>query len=104
MTLHAPCDCRATNAHAAFREAARALDIARTAGLHEPGLSDSGCRLLAGDVAVALEAMAKLVRSSGLEAVPTSPGAHSLHALVQHLSVGVSMARHTAGHGSEPND
>jgi len=96
VTVHANIDDSAASTRAALKEAEQALRIALGSSRHQQ-LSDPACRLVAGDVASTLDAMARLLRSVGLAAVPTSPGTHDLHALIQHLNTGISMARSAAG-------
>jgi hypothetical protein len=92
-----------SNVHVALREATQALTVARISRRQLPVLSVSEAQLLCADVAAMLDAAAKLLRSAGLEVLPTSAVAHRLQALVQHLTAGVSIARHESrGDGDRP--
>jgi hypothetical protein len=82
----------ANNVHIALREATQALTVAMVSRRRLPVLSVSDAHLLCADVAALLDAAAKLLRSAGLEVLPTSVVAHRLQALVQHLAAGVSIA------------
>jgi hypothetical protein len=89
--------CPANNAHAALSEATRALTIAHDATPAHRAIGAPTCRMLAADIAANLDALSRLLRASGLGAVPISADAHNLYALVQHLGLGVTMARRAAG-------
>lgn len=92
-----PVDSVVTSAHVALREATAALLHGKNACRHADDLDRSGVELLAADVAAALEAMAGLVRSVGVEPVPTSAASHDMHALLQSLVSAASLGRRAAG-------
>lgn len=92
-----PVDPAVTSAHIALREATSALLHGRDASRHASDLDESGIELLASDVAAALEAMAALVRSTGVEPVPTSAASHDMHALLHSLSSTAALSRRAAG-------
>jgi hypothetical protein len=76
------------NVHIALREATQALTVAWISRRRFPVLSVNEAHLLCGDVAALLDAAAKLLRTAGLEVLPTSVVAHRLQALVQHSTSG----------------
>jgi hypothetical protein len=84
----------AENALCALREATAALRNAT----HRRTVQDSGIDKaeLVADLARNLEALAALVRTTGLEPIPTTPASHNLHAVVQGVSATAAMARRLA--------
>jgi hypothetical protein len=87
----------ATSAHTALREAAAALSHGRNATRAGAPLGEPGYKLLGAEVAAALDCLAGLLRSVGLEPVPTSSVSHEYHSLLQQVVYSASLARRVAG-------
>jgi hypothetical protein len=84
----------AENAICALRESTEALRKATD----RRAVRDSGidrAELIA-ELAINLEALAPLVRSTGLEPIPTTPASHNLQAVVQGVTATAVMARRIA--------
>ena len=92
-----PLDTAVTSAHVALREATAALLHGKNACRRTGSLDADGVELLAADVAAALEAIAGLVRSTGVEPVPTSAASHDMHALLHSLHSAAGLSRRAAG-------
>ena len=86
-----------TSAHVALREATAALLHGRNACRHTGDLDGDGVELLAVDVAAALEAIAGLIRATGVEPVPTSAASHDMHAVLHSLHSTAALSRRAAG-------
>jgi acyl transferase domain-containing protein len=85
-----------TNAHIGLREATRALTAAETGCSAEIRLSEPGSQRLAADLAATLDAVARLLRVTRVDANPVSPTAHGLHILAQHIDMAAAGARKAA--------
>lgn len=92
-----PLDTAVTSAHVALREATAALLHGRNACRHTDDLDADGVELLAADVAAALEAIAGLIRCTGVEPVTTSAASHDMHALLHSLHSTAGLSRRAAG-------
>jgi hypothetical protein len=84
----------AENAICALREATVALRTASGRRTDRERSSDE-VELIA-DLATNLEALAALVRTTGLEPVPTTPMSHNLQAVLQGITATAGMARRLA--------
>jgi hypothetical protein len=77
----------------ALRDASSAL----RAGSESPDAAgevpESGKPNLATEVAHVLDGIVRLLRTVDLDPVPTSQAGHNLHAVVQHLTAGSTLAR-----------
>ncbi|WP_328306059.1 hypothetical protein [Actinomycetospora sp. NBC_00405] len=90
-----------TGAHAALREATRALSVRRDGTTHAE-LTETAYRTLAADLAVTLDAVAGLLRSVGVGVRPNAT-THGLLTVAEHLDVGALMARRAGvDHDSQP--
>lgn len=82
-----------TVALTALREAASALNKGSEAGDGAGDVAESGKPGLATEIAHVLDGMVRLLRTVDLDAVPTTQAGHNLHAVVQHLTAGSTLAR-----------
>jgi hypothetical protein len=89
-----------TNVHTALREATAALANGRRRDGAQAHLSPPACELLARDLADTVDAVVRLLRTAGIEAVPTSSISHDLQAIVQELVACATLAHRVAGAGS----
>jgi hypothetical protein len=80
----------------ALREAAAALCVGCRSCRTRSG-TEADCRVLAADVAEALDAMVALLRAAGLGSMPTSAASHGLFAVLQGVSASAVTARRAAG-------
>lgn len=87
-----------TSANIALREATAALGVKRDISTIAPHLNASACEALTADVGSTLDAVLRLLRTAGLEPVPTSAASHNLQALIQQVTTAAAMAHRTAGH------
>jgi hypothetical protein len=95
MAVHADA---VTSANIALREATAALAVKRDISGIAPHLNASACEALTADVGGTLDAVLRLLRTAGLEPVPTSAASHNLQALIQQVTTAATMAHRTAGH------
>ena len=86
-----------SNVQTGLHEAARALAIASRARPESDPMSVPDCRDLASEITAVLDGVVDVLRSAGLAAVPTSPEAHTLHAVMQQTAVAGSLARRAGG-------
>jgi hypothetical protein len=91
MTTSAP----ATSAHAALREATRALSV-RGEGTTDADLTTTDFRTLAADLADTLGAVASLLRSAGVGVHPNAT-TRGLLTVAEHVDMGGWMARQASG-------
>lgn len=82
-----------TVAVTALREAASALQKGSQSESAEGEVPESGKPQLATEIAHVLDGMVRLLRTVDLDAVPTTQAGHDLHAVVQHLTAGSTLAR-----------
>jgi hypothetical protein len=87
----------ATNAHAALREAAAALAHGRNADPTGVARSDPAYQLLAADLARNLDALAAVMRATGIEPVATHRTGREFSALLAQVTDVAAMARAAAG-------
>jgi hypothetical protein len=87
----------AANAHAALREAAAALAHGRHADRTGVPLSEPAYQLLAADLARNLDALAAVMRATGIEPVATSRTGREFSALLAQVTDVAGMARLAAG-------
>ncbi len=86
----------AANAHAALREAAAALAHGK-AGPHGEPLSEPAYQLLAADLARNLDALAEIMRATGIEPASTTRIGREFAALLEQVTDVAAMARLAAG-------
>jgi hypothetical protein len=82
-----------TVAVTALREAASALHKGSQSEGAEGEVPESGKPQLATEIAHVLDGMVNLLRTVDLGSVPTTQAGHNLHAVVQHLTAGSTLAR-----------
>ena len=87
----------AANAHAALREAAAALAHGQNAGRTGVPLTEPAYQLLAADLARNLDALAAVMRATGIEPVATNRTGRAFSALLAQVSDVAAMARDAAG-------
>lgn len=84
-----------TSAHAALREATRALSVRRDSTSHAD-LSKSDFQALSADLADTLEAVASLLRSVGVGVHPNAT-THGLRTVAEQVDMSGLMARQASG-------
>ena len=82
-----------TVALTALREAASALNKGAESGGAAGDVAESGKPGLATEIAHVLDSMVRLLRTVDLDRAPTTQAGHDLHAVVQHLTTGSTLAR-----------
>lgn len=82
-----------TSAHVALREATQALNVR---GDGAADLAADGYQTLATDLAATLDAVASLLRSTGVGVRPNAT-THGLLAVAEHVDMGASMAQQAGG-------
>jgi hypothetical protein len=87
----------AANAHVALREAAAALAHGKKADRIGGPLSEPAYQLLAADLASNLDALAAVMRATGIEPVSTNRTGREFSALLDQVVDVAAMARHAAG-------
>ena len=82
-----------TSAHVALREATQALNVR---GDGAADLASDGYQTLAADLAATLDAVASLLRSTGVGVRPNAT-THGLLTVAEHVDMGALMARQAGG-------
>ncbi|MCD2192588.1 hypothetical protein LQ327_04190 [Actinomycetospora endophytica] len=88
-----------TVAVTALREAASALRKGSESEGAEGELPENAKPALAGEIAHVLDGMVRLLRTVDLDPAPTTQAGHNLHAVLEHLTAGSTLAR-TVGRDS----
>lgn len=88
-----------SSAHAALREATRALLCGQKANDATDRLSEPGYAVVAADAAATLDALARLLRAIGIPTASPTAVTDDLHALLRQATAAADLARHAGRTG-----